>query len=70
MVHEWSALHPLRQEYATLFTTDTDTMRSFSKFAQKDHMQAFDFILDCHDFLKISPGSGKCDQTCWLSKAL
>ncbi len=27
MVHECSALQPLRQRYATLFTNDTDTMR-------------------------------------------
>ncbi|KAL3135391.1 hypothetical protein ABBQ32_007575 [Trebouxia sp. C0010 RCD-2024] len=42
---------PLRQQYATLFSSETDTMRSF--FAQKDHMQVFNFILDCLDVLKI-----------------
>ena len=51
MVHECSALQPLRQQYAALFTRDTDTMRSF--FAQQDHMQVFNFILDCLDFLNI-----------------
>jgi len=54
MVHECSALQPLRQQYAALFTADTDTMRSF--FAQQDHMQVFNFILDCLDFLDIRPG--------------
>ncbi len=51
MVHEFSALQPLRQQYAALFTADTDTVRSF--FAQQDHMQVFNFILDCLDFLQI-----------------
>ncbi len=37
------------EQYAALFTADTDTMRSF--FAQQDHMQVFHFILDCLDFL-------------------
>ncbi len=41
----------LGQQYAALFTADTDTMRSF--FAQQDHMQVFNFILDCLDFLNI-----------------
>ncbi len=45
------ALHPLRQQYAALFTPETDTMRSF--FGQQDRMQVFKFILDCLDFLKI-----------------
>ncbi len=49
MVHECSALQPLRQQYAALFTADT--MRSF--FAQQDHMQVFNFILDCLEFLNI-----------------
>ena len=44
-------VQPLRQQYAALFTADTDTMRSF--FAQQDHMQVFNFILDCLDFLNI-----------------
>jgi len=51
MVLECAALQPLRQQYATLFSPDTDTMRSF--FAQRDHMQVFNFILDCLDVLKI-----------------
>ena len=51
MVFECPALHPMRQRYFSLFTSDTDTMRSF--FGQKDHMQVFRFILDCLDFLKV-----------------
>ncbi len=51
MVRECAALQPLRQQYAALFTADTDTMRSF--LAQQDHMQVFNFILDCLDFLNI-----------------
>ena len=44
-------LQPLRQRYADLFISETDTMRSF--FGQKDHMQVFSFVLDCLDFLDI-----------------
>ena len=51
MVFECPALHPMRQRYFSLFTSDTDTMRSF--FGQKDHMQVFRFLLDCLDFLKV-----------------
>ena len=51
MIHECPVLQPLRQQYAALFSTDTNTMRSF--FAQQDHMQVFSFVLDCLDFLKI-----------------
>ena len=36
------------QQYATLFSPDTNIMRSF--FGQKDHMQVFRFVLDCLDF--------------------
>ena len=48
---ECPALHPLRQQYASLFSTNTDTMRSF--FAQQYHMRVFKFILSCLDFLQI-----------------
>jgi len=51
VVFECPALRPFRQQYAALFTSDTDTMRSF--FGQKDHMQVFSFVLDCLDFLDI-----------------
>ena len=36
MVLECTALAPLRQQHADLFTPHTDTMRSF--FAQQDHL--------------------------------
>ena len=51
VVHECPLLQPLRQQYAALFTPDTNTMRSF--FGQANHMQVFHFILDCLDFLNI-----------------
>ena len=51
MVHECSALQPVRQRYMSLFTSNTDTMRSF--FGQKDHVQVFNFILDCLDYLEV-----------------
>lgn len=51
MIHECPVLQPLRQRYAALFSTNTDTMRSF--FAQQDHMQVFNFVLDCLDFLGL-----------------
>ena len=51
VIFECHALQPLRQQYAPLFSSDTNTMRSF--FGQKDHMQVFRFVLDCLDFLHI-----------------
>ena len=45
------ALHTLRQQYAPLFSTDTDTKRSY--FAQQDHMQIIKFVLSCLDVLQI-----------------
>ena len=51
LVFECHLLQPLRQQYASLFTHHTDTMRSF--FGQRDHMQVFKFILDCLDCLNI-----------------
>jgi len=51
MIFECPALHALRQQYAPLFSTNTDTMRSF--FAQQDHMQVFKFVLSCLDVLQI-----------------
>ena len=44
---------PLRLQYAALFTPDTNTMRSFCAQQLQDHMQAFKFVLDCLDFLKL-----------------
>ena len=52
MVYECPALQPLRQRYAPLFPTQTDSMRCF--FAQNDHMQITSkFSLHCLDFLNI-----------------
>ena len=50
VVFKCPALWPFRQQYAALFTSDTDTMRSCF---EQDHMQVFSFILDCLDFLDI-----------------
>ena len=47
MIFECPALRAVRQRYAPLFSTDTNTMSSF--FAQQDHMQVFKFVLDCLD---------------------
>lgn len=46
-----NAVQPLRQQSAFVFTPETDNMRSFS--GQRDHIQVFEFILDCLDFLSI-----------------
>ncbi len=51
MIFECPALQAVRQRYAPLFSTDTNTMRSF--FAQQDHMQVFKFVLDCLDVFHI-----------------
>ncbi len=38
-------------------------------FGQKDHVQVFNFILDCFYFLEVRSGfSDTRDQTCWLAK--
>ncbi len=47
MIFECPALHALTQQYAPLFSTNTNTMRSF--FAQQDHRQGFKFVL--HSFI-------------------
>ncbi len=47
MIFECPALRTLRQQYAPLLSTDTNTMRSL--FAQQDHMQIFKFVLSCLD---------------------
>ncbi len=49
MIFECPALQAVRQQYARLFSTDTNTMRPF--FAQQDHLQVFKFVLDCLDDL-------------------
>ena len=49
MIFECPALQAVRQRYAPLFSTDTNTMNAF--FAQQDHMQVFKFVLDCLDVI-------------------
>ena len=44
MILELPALQAVRQRYAPLFSTNTNSMRSC--FAQQDHMQVFKFGLD------------------------
>ncbi len=51
MIFECPALQAVRHRDAPLFSTDTNTMRSFS--AQQDHMQVFKFVLDCLDVFHI-----------------
>jgi len=45
MYFECTALAPLRQQHADLFTPRTDTMRSF--FAQQDHLGVLNYVIDC-----------------------
>ena len=51
MLHECPVLQPLRQQFAALFTSNTDTLRSL--FAQEDHMQVSRSVLDCLDYLTV-----------------
>ena len=51
LIFECTALASLRSRYADLFTSSTDTMRSF--FAQPDRMGVFHYVIDCLDFMKI-----------------
>ena len=51
MIFECTALAPLRQKHAYLFTPATDTMRSF--FAQPDHLGVLNYVIDCLDFMDI-----------------
>ena len=50
-IFECTALASLRSRYADLFTSSTDTMRSF--FAQPDRMGVFHYVIDCLDCMKI-----------------
>ena len=47
MIFECTALAPLRQKYADLFTP----MGSF--FAQPDHLRVLNYVIDCLDFMDI-----------------
>ena len=51
MVFECTALAPLRQQYADLFTPRTETMRSF--FAQQDHLGVLNYVIDCQNFMNM-----------------
>ena len=51
MILECPALQAVRQRYAPLFSTDTNSMRTY--FAQQDHMQVFKLVLDCLDVFGI-----------------
>jgi len=51
MIFECPALQAVRQRYAPLFSTGTNTMRSCS--AQQYHMQVFKFFLDFLDVFHI-----------------
>ena len=51
MVFECTALAPLRQQYADLFTPRTETMRSF--FAQQDHLGVLNYVIDCLNFMNM-----------------
>ena len=51
MNFECTALAPLRQQHADLFTPRTDTMRSF--FAQQNHLGVLNYVIDCLDFMNI-----------------
>ena len=51
MNFECTALAPLRQQHADLFTPRTVTMRSFS--AQQNHLGALNYVIDCLNFMNI-----------------
>ena len=59
MIFECTALAPLRQQHADLFTPRTDTMRSLS--AQQDHLGVLSYITDClkmcvfHEHMTVLP---------------
>ena len=53
MIFECTALAPLRQQHADLFTPRTVTMRSF--FAQQNHLAqgVLNYVTDCLNFMNI-----------------
>ena len=51
MIFECAALAALRQQHADLFTSRTDTMRSF--FGQQDHLGVLNYVIDCLDHMDI-----------------
>ena len=50
-IFECTALAPLRQQHADLFTPRTVTMRSF--FAQQNHLGVLNYVVDCLNFMNI-----------------
>ena len=70
LIFECTALASLRSRYAGLFTSSTDTMRSF--FAQPDRMGGFPL---CHrlsgfyEDLNMIAIIGTSDRPCWLAEA-
>ena len=72
MIFECTALAPLRQRHADLFTPPTDTMRSF--FAQQDHLGVLNYICyrlsRSHEHMTLYIAViGTSDQSCWLAEA-
>ena len=51
VIFECTALAPLRQQHADLFTPRTVTMRSF--FAQQNHLAVLNYVIDCLNFMNI-----------------
>ena len=49
---ECTALAPLKQQHADLFTPRTVTIRSFS--AQQNHLGVLNYFIDCLQFKNIS----------------
>ena len=65
MIFECTALAPLRQQHADLFTPRTDTMRSF--FAQQNHLGVICYRLSrFHEHVTLYIAViGASDQSCW-----
>ena len=51
MIFECTALAPLRQQHADLFTPRTVTMRSF--FAQQNRLGVLNYVIDCLNIMHI-----------------
>ena len=51
MICKCTALAPLGQQHADVFTPRTVTMRSF--FAQQNHLGVLDYVIDCLNFMDI-----------------
>ena len=50
MIFECTALTPLRQQHADLFTPCTVTMRFF---AQQNNLVVLNYVIDCLNFMNI-----------------